>query len=357
VVNTTSKLTVAIAVLLWLALPASAVAATRVVDPCPVNAVAGWCGDGGPAVDARLTFPSGVSVMSDGGFLITDSLADVVRRVAPNGVITRIAGIGLNGDSGDGGLATAAQLDAPVCAQQQADGSILIADARDVRRVAPDGIISTVGTVAPTCTESLLPDGDRLVIEQGGFAINAVAPDGTVRRVAGTGECGAAGDGGLASEAMLAQATSVTALPDGGFLIADGDNHIVRRVGPDGIISTVAGRNRLAPDCGASGSYGTPIYLLLMQPLSGRAHRTLTVRYETTYPVSVRFTISQGKRTLARVNGRGQTGIDTATLHVSLGPGTYTLQLRGQGLASNPSDAPPSTPFTKTDTERLTIRR
>jgi hypothetical protein len=356
-VNTASKLIAALAILLSLGLAGTAASAPRVINPCAATATAGWCGDGGLAVNARLTSPSGVSVTRDGGLLITDIGTNAVRRVSPTGIITRIAGIGLAGHTGDGGLATAARLNAPECAQQQSDGSILIADATDVRRVAPNGIISTVTAQAPTCTTSSLPNGDSLVISQSGFSIDEVAPDGTSRTVAGTGECGAAGDGGPATAAMLAQARSVAALPDGGFLIADLDNHIVRRVGPDGVISTVAGRNMLMPDCGASGSYGAPIYLALILPVTGRAHRTLTVRYETTYSVSVKFTISQGSRVLARVNGQGQSGIDAATLRVSLGAGTYTLALRAQGLSSNPSDAPPSQPFTTTDTERLTIRR
>jgi hypothetical protein len=294
--------------------------------------------------------------MRDGGFLITDDGAAVVRRVAPNGIITRIAGIGLPGHSGDGGPATAARL-SPICAQQQADGSILIAEATDVRRVAASGIISTVSAPAPSCTSARLPNGDQLVIGPSGFSIDEIAPDGSERTVAGTGRCGGGGDGGPATEAMLANASSVAALPDGGFLIADVDNPTVRRVSSAGIISTVAGHNPFGPDCGASGSYAPPTYLLLIPPVSGRAHRTLTLKYETTYSVSVRLTISQGQRILARVYGRGQSGIDTAVLRVSLAAGTYTLELRGQGLESDASGGPPSQPFTKADTERLTIRR
>jgi hypothetical protein len=81
--------------------------------------IAGNSGDDGPATDAQLTlsnvpFQGGaVAVTADGGFLIADSVNQVVRKVSPEGVITRVAGGGIAGNSGDDGPATDAQLSFP----------------------------------------------------------------------------------------------------------------------------------------------------------------------------------------------------------------------------------------------------
>jgi hypothetical protein len=87
----------------------------------------GMSGDGGPATAAQLSFPFGVAVTADGGFLITDRGNDRVRRVSPTGTITTVAGTSI-GPAGDGGPATAAQLNRPTGVAVTADGGFLIAD-------------------------------------------------------------------------------------------------------------------------------------------------------------------------------------------------------------------------------------
>ena len=89
---------------------------------------AGNSGDDGPAIDAQLAEPFGVAVTADGGFLIADQGNSVVRKVSPAGVITRVAGTGTQGNSGDDGTATAAELNSPTGVAETADGGFLIAD-------------------------------------------------------------------------------------------------------------------------------------------------------------------------------------------------------------------------------------
>jgi DNA-binding beta-propeller fold protein YncE len=100
---------------------------------------AGNSGDDGPATDAQLNTPIGVAVTADGGFLIADADNHVVRAVSPAGVITRVAGTGTAGNSGDDGPATDARLNAPCGVAVTADGGFLIADTgnHEVRKVAP----------------------------------------------------------------------------------------------------------------------------------------------------------------------------------------------------------------------------
>lgn len=192
--------------------------------------------DGIPATQATLGSVSGLSVGPDGSILIADSGQNRIRRVASDGTISTVAGSGpasglyTGPDAGDGGPATSARLAVPTGVAALPNGGFLIADKERnvIRRVAPDGTISTAA--------------GRSAVQ--GFA----------------------GDGGLAKAALLRFPTDVAAIADGGFLIADSGNRRVRRVGPDGRISTVAGNGRegFAGDGGAAtrarlgGSAGVP---------------------------------------------------------------------------------------------------
>ena len=144
------------------------------------SGVRGFAGDGGPAVDARLSRPRDVAPTSDGGFLIADG--NRVRRVAPDGTITTIAGNGATVASGDGGPATAAGVPRPAAVAQEADGAVLIASVNQVRRVRPDGVIELV---------------------------------------AGTGRGNFSGDAGPAKDATLWLPQGLAAAAGGGILVAD----------------------------------------------------------------------------------------------------------------------------------------
>jgi hypothetical protein len=222
------------------------------------GSAAGLSGDGGPATAAQLANPSAVAMTADGGFLVADQDNHRVRRVSPTGTITTVAGTGSRGLSGDGGPATAAEIAAPTGVAVTADGSFLIADRGNhrVRRVSPAGIITTVaGTTsglsgdggpataaqlaAPTGV-AVTPDGGYLIADQNNHRVRRVSSTGTITTVAGS-TLGMSGDGGPATAAQLAAPSGVAATPDGGFLIADQNNQRVRYVSPTGTITTVAG--------------------------------------------------------------------------------------------------------------------
>jgi glucose/arabinose dehydrogenase len=258
----------AILVSVGIALPQQASAATGTISTIAGSDPFGdFTGDGGPATAAALNEPLGVAAMPDGGYLISDAGNDRVRRVFPDGIIRTVAGTGMYGSSGDGGPATAADFQDPLGVAVLPDGGFLIADAGAgrVRRVFPDGTITTVagngtrgfsGDGGPaTAAEiydpnglAVLPDGGFLIAD-GDYVVRRVWPTGIITTVAGTGVPGSSGDGGPATAAQLDNPYSVVVMPDGGFLIADTGNRRVRRVSPDGIITTVAGT-------GVSGSSG-----------------------------------------------------------------------------------------------------
>ncbi|MGI4852780.1 MAG: hypothetical protein ACRYF4_01890 [Janthinobacterium lividum] len=172
--------------------------------------VQGFSGDGGAATSAMLDSPSGVAVDSSGRLYIADSRNHRVRMVAA-GVITTVAGTGTAGFAGDGALATLAQINLPLALSLDAVGNLYVADANNHRiRKVVGGMISTV---------------------------------------AGTGDQGFGGDGGAAISAQLDTPTGVAADPSstGAFLIADTRNQRIRRVDVSGNISTVAGLGAASP--------------------------------------------------------------------------------------------------------------
>ena len=103
-----------------------------------------------------------------------------------------------------------------------------------------DGRLASSVTLGSVGAPAVLTDGTVLVPDSIGHRVVAVVPDGTMRRVAGTGRAGSAGDGGPADRAHVGFPTAVVALPDGGYLIAQAVGRI-RKVSPAGLITTVAG--------------------------------------------------------------------------------------------------------------------
>ena len=220
----------------------------------------GGVGDGGPATNAILDEPVSVTVDDSGNLYIGDYGAHRIRKVAPDGTISTVAGIGEQGFSGDGGPARAARLHFPAGTIVDASGNLYIADSLNatIRKVAPDGTISTVaGTGVPgysgdggPATAAMLTEptdvaldvsGNLFIADYGGHTIRKVAPDGTISTVAGTGIPGFIGDGGPATAAQLSSPVGVVVDESGNLYIGDSDNHRIRKVAPDGTITTVAG--------------------------------------------------------------------------------------------------------------------
>jgi hypothetical protein len=139
-------------------------------------------GDGGPATVADIGLIRGLSRFADGSIVFVDRSR--IRRVAPDAIITTLAGSGENGFRGDGGPATAARLSRPSDVLATEDGGFLIADtfSNRARRVSPTGVISTQirGLKQPKYLDRL-PDGSLLV--GGSHRIRQVSPSGTIRTV------------------------------------------------------------------------------------------------------------------------------------------------------------------------------
>jgi sugar lactone lactonase YvrE len=175
----------------------------------------GYSGDNGPAISAQIVEPSGIAVDSQGNVYIADSGNNRVRKVNPGGTITTIAGNGQYGYLGDGGPATNASFKGPSSVAVDSAGNVFVSDYNNcvLRRIDPSGIVATI---------------------------------------AGTGQCGDAGDGGPAASASISRPYGVAVDSSGRIYIVEGDTNRVRVLTP--LLSRPAQVTSLNPVSAVSGS-------------------------------------------------------------------------------------------------------
>jgi len=283
----------------------------RFVSQGTINELAGADheqGDGGQATSGYLYFPQTIAEDSAGNLYIADTDNNAIRKVTPAGIISTAAAIGVPqavvidssgnlyatvgsriievdskgnktviagntsnaaGFSGDGGPASAASLNNPEGLALDSAGNLYIADTYNHRiREISGGNINTVAGSGGTCltpcslggfsgdggpaTSAMLAfpygvaldaAGNILIADSDNHAIRKVVK-GTISTVAGTGtKRGYMGDGGLATAALLNVPLGVAADASGNIFIADSFNNVVRVVGGFGYINTIAGNN------------------------------------------------------------------------------------------------------------------
>ncbi len=206
-------------------LVSSASAASWTISTFAGTGTMGFSGDGGPAVAAQINDPYGVVRGPDGAIWFCEHNGHRIRRVAPDGTISTVAGTGTRGYTGDGGAATAATLDLPHEIRFDRAGNLLIAD---------------TGNNAIRCVD---------------------AKTGVITTIAGgRSQRGYTGDGGPARAAALRGPHSIQFSPDGTLYICDVGNHAIRTVHAEtGVITTFAGTGKPGPTPDGSPIGGTPL--------------------------------------------------------------------------------------------------
>jgi sugar lactone lactonase YvrE len=258
--------------------------ATRRVSVIAGTGEKGHSGDGGPARQATLSTPHEVRFDRAGNIFIAERDSHVVRHIdMKSGIIATIAGTGVRGFSGDGGPATSAQLAQPHSIALDRNDLLYICDILNNRvrlRDPRTGVISTfAGTGAATATpdEAPLsgtafwaprsidvgPDGLLYLVLREGNQVFVIDPVKRVlKRVAGTGKTGYAGDNGPAIDADFRGPKGIAYSPAGHLYIADTENHVIRKISlASGIISTVAGTGKRG-----DGPDGDPLMCALNRP-------------------------------------------------------------------------------------------
>ena len=212
------------------------------------------------ALELDLSMPEGLVVDRDDTILLADSYNHVILRIDQNGNVARFAGTGARGRGADGIKATESALSFPVDLRLDSKGNLFVADLRNnrIRKITRDGLITTVaGTGVPgysgdggpainaqldTPYGILLDKDDNLLIaDSNNDVIRKVGSDGIIHTIAGTGQEGFDGDGGPARAAKLNSPQSLARDSSGRIYINDEHNNAIRIIDLDGKIRTLVG--------------------------------------------------------------------------------------------------------------------
>jgi uncharacterized repeat protein (TIGR01451 family) len=301
-------------------------AATGIISTVAGNGTPGYSGDGGPATAARLSDPTGVSVDGAGNLYIAEKGNEVIRKVDPSGIITTIAGMpGVAGYSGDGGTATAAALNSPFDVIADNFGNIYISDQQNnvIRKINPAGVISTHagnGTAGysgdgglATAAELNWPQGITLdmlgnVLVSDGYynhVVRKINGSGIISTFAGTGTSGYTGDGGPATAAQIYDPIGLAVDRSNCLFFADDGNYNIRKVGGSPFISSTS-------------------FSVFKEDLCGTLQ--LTIFSISTAALSVKTYYGDGNTDYSPLVASGLGTESVNLIHVYDYPGTYTVK-------------------------------
>ena len=238
-------------------------ATTNIITTIAGNGIGGYAGDGGPATSAQLNRPYAIAVDSQGNVYFVDVSNHVIRKIeASTGIISTIAGTGSLGYDSDNILATSASLNLPSDIIFDQDGNILIAD-RDNNRVrkidANTGIITTIAGTGMTvfsgdgglATSANIHNPSGLALDKDGNLYISTADNrirkvdlntGIITTIAGTGISSFSEEGGLAIEANFSTPWGIVVDSNGNLFVADRSNYRIRKIDIiNGRINTIAG--------------------------------------------------------------------------------------------------------------------
>lgn len=228
------------------------ITADGIIHTVAGNGTKGYSGDGGKATDAQLSEPYEIRFDKTGNMYFVEMRNNLVRRVdGKTGIISTVAGTGEEGFSGDGGKATAATMKQPHSIQFDSNGDLYICDIGNHRIRKVDMRSGIITTFAGTGERKPTPDGATLdgtplngpraidfdkegnlwlALREGNAVYKIDMKTNAVHHIAGTGEQGFSGNGGLAKEAKLSGPKGISIGPDGNIYLADTESHSVRMI-------------------------------------------------------------------------------------------------------------------------------
>ncbi len=267
-------------ILVFTALVAGYSCSAQTLSTVAGTGAAGYNGDDEPATATQLWSPAGIA-LGGGGVYVADGLNNRIRVVSSQGKVSTIAGVEDPGSAGDGGPATDGQLSDPEGIAIDGQGNVYIADKfnNSIRKITPAGVISTVagtgeagysgdGGLAVSCklngptNITFDRENNMYITDAGNNCIRMMTQAGEIMTIAGTGKAGFNAKAKRATMAMLNAPRGVAVDSIGNIYIADALNYVVRKVTPTGDISTVAGTNA----SGYSGNDDTAMYATLNMP-------------------------------------------------------------------------------------------
>ena len=210
----------------------------------------GYSGDGSAAASALLNDPEALVLDSAGNLYIVDSGNAAIRKVNAAGIISTVAGNGVQGYSGDNGPATSAQLTIPRGMAIDSSGNLFIADFGNgrVRKVTTDGNINTVALNTTVIPQGVSVDSaGNLYIADFNNAVWKLPPGGVIVRIAGNGTFGYSGDGGSAANAQTTDVRSVAIDSSGNIYLADSSNYAIRMLRPVASLLSITTASTLPP--------------------------------------------------------------------------------------------------------------
>lgn len=240
----------------------------------------------GTGGNESLDHPSGVAMDAAGNMYVTDSLANTIRKITPTDTVTTVAGTAFVSGSADG-TGPAAQFNYPFAIVMGTDGNCYISDARNstIRKMTPDGAVTTIAGMAGVAgsadgvgaaarfrgPEGIAADGlgNLYVADTGNNTVRKITPDGTVSTLAGNASVVGERDG-AGPAALFVGPQGIASDAAGNVYVADPTFYTVRRITPGGVVQTVvgvAGQTKLGPQ-GQAGNQTGPLPGLLDTPVS-----------------------------------------------------------------------------------------
>jgi uncharacterized protein (TIGR03437 family) len=225
-------------------------------------------GDGGKATDARFISPTGVAVDKAGNVYVSDIGNATVRKITPDGIITRFAGTGFlsyGAFQGEGGDATKALLGIPYSLTTDSDGNLYIVDIGLGRlfRIGPDGIIHTVRENFSAQNCAIDAAGNIYAANYDQNVVEKISSDGTSLWIGGNGIAYYSGDGAPGTFGSMSQPYGVAVDASGNVFVAEAGNAVIRRLTPIpfsiGAISNAATVQPFVPPPSGEGDATVPI--------------------------------------------------------------------------------------------------